>query len=118
MTNQFRIEHPYWGWVRDNFKLPAVLTIAGVVAVAVGSCLGMYVSIRIQGNAISSISTNMVSRSNDINEINKSLQTLTSSVVDIARGQKDQGDRLSRLEGDYDVAYREAAKPIPRKRLR
>jgi hypothetical protein len=108
-TEQFRAYSPHWAWLRENFTLPSVLAMASVISGAAYYCISLSNEVQAESREIGQVSK-------DISDVKGIVQPLSGSLADIARGQRDQGERLSRLEEDYDVAYREAGKPIKRKR--
>lgn len=115
LTEKFRIASPHWAWVRENFTMPSLLAMGSVVSGAAWYCI----SLSMQMQEIQYKEQRDVSQiTQAVGDVKQIVQSLPESIAEIRRGQVDQGDRLTRLEGDYDVAYREAAKPIPRKRFK
>lgn len=115
LTEKFRLAAPHWAWLRENFTLPSLLALGSVISGAAWYCI----SLSMQMQEIQYREQRDVSQiTQAVGDVKSIVSSLPESIAEIRRGQVDQGDRLTRLEGDYDVAYREAAKPISRKRVR
>lgn len=88
---------PLWWWLRENFKLPSLISLAVVLA---GAGSWIYV------------------QRSDLAGIETAIKGLATTAQVAALGEKldDQGDRLDRLERNWDDAGRVAAEFKPRRR--
>lgn len=89
---------PLWWWLRENFKLPSLVAIAALVAGAAGWI--WLQSHRLDQLADLQKSTAAVT--DELKSVGESLKALSVQL-------EDQGDRLDRLERNWDDAGRVAA---------
>jgi Tfp pilus assembly protein PilO len=96
-----------WWWLRENFKLPSLAAIASVVA---GSGLWIY-NQRADLHALQAQQKTLAT-SDQVATVQSSLEALRTQL-------EDQGDRLDRLERNWDDAGRVAAETrVPKRRGR
>lgn len=103
ITNTLRRLSPGWAWVRDNFSLASVLTIAGVVAGA--------------GGYVISLKTRVVVLEHEVTQIVEVTPSDTA-VAALHQEVSDHEQRLERLETDWDEARQVAGQPPPHWRRR
>lgn len=88
---------PLWWWLRENFKLPSLAAIASVVA---GSVLWIY-NQRADLRALQAQQKTLAT-SDQVAAVQSSLEAIRTQL-------DDHGDRLDRLERNWDDAGRVAA---------
>lgn len=98
-TEVLRRVSPAWYWVRQNFTLPAVLTIAGVMV----SAAGYIISLRTRVIVLQTEVTHIVQVAPD-----------RAALAAISQRVDDHEQRIARLEGDWDHAGQVGAQPVPR----
>lgn len=103
ITNTLRRLSPGWAWVRDNFSLPALLTIAGVLAGA--------------GGYVISLKTRVVVLEHEVTQIVE-ITPSDTAVAALHQEVDDHEHRLERLEADWDDARQVAGQPPPHWRRR
>jgi hypothetical protein len=88
---------PVWWWLRENFKLPSVAAIVSVVA---GSVLWIY-NQRADLHALQAQQKTLAT-SDQVAAVQSALEAIRTQL-------NDHGDRLDRLERNWDDAGRVAA---------
>ena len=99
-TAEFRRIAPVWAWLRSQFSVTSVLTIAGVITGMGGWAVSLQTRVVVLEHEITHVVTIAVDKA--------SLAQLTQEV-------SDHDARISRLEKDWDDA-REMAGSAPRPR--
>jgi hypothetical protein len=87
---------PFWAWVRANFSLPAVLTIAGVIASA--------------GSYIISLKTRVVVLEHEVVHITRIVPD-SAALAGLRQEVADHEERIGRLEKNWDDARELAGMP-------
>ena len=106
VTSLLRRVDPAWWWLRENFKLPSLAAIAGVIATAGLWLYHQRADLRDLQAQIKTMAT-----SDQVNGVSESLKALSVQL-------DDQADRLDRLERNWDDAGRVAAEIRVRPRSR
>jgi hypothetical protein len=105
LTRRLRRLDPTWWWLRENFKLPSVSALAGVILAA--------------GTWIWQQHSELVELGRKIDKLATSAEVAAlDSHVDVLEAELgDQGDRLSRVEANWDRVQGVADEP-PHPRVR
>jgi len=95
---------PLWWWLRENFKLPSLISLALAIAGA-----GSWIYVQRSDLAGLDRQIKNLATSDQVSAVGESLKALSVQL-------DDQGDRLDRLERNWDDAGRVAAEFKPRRR--
>lgn len=94
LTRRLRRLDPTWWWLRENFKLPSLATIAGVLASAGVWIWSQHTALERLAGKLDGLAT-----ADQVAALAGSVNVLRAQVGD-------QGDRLDRLERNWDDAGR------------
>lgn len=92
---------PGWGWLRDNFKLPALLTIAGLVAAGVVGYLQVI---------------NRPDLAPRITALEASIASIQQSQAAAKQEAEDFNRRVAAQEDEWKIVHQAAAQRVPRGR--
>lgn len=107
-TNVLRRLSPFWAWMRENFKLPAVLTILTLFVAGGGWIINLKTRVVV-------LETIEIPAKEDHGHLAAIDARLDGQDRDIA-GVKDD---IAELKDDWRTAYQQAGSaPVPRKRGR
>jgi len=93
-----KLRAPAWYWARENFSLPALLTIAGVIAAA--------------GGYIITLRTRVVVLETEVVHITQIVPD-SSMLAALKQQVAEDEARLTRLEANWDYAREHAGEHVP-----
>jgi hypothetical protein len=106
VTRILRVKARGWYWLRENFSLPAVLTILGAVGTLGSWCIHLNTKVAVQEGEIHFIRIIMPDKS--------ALAAVQATLSAHSTALSEHETRITQLEADYDTARTVAGTaPVP-----